>query len=421
MNELTLNPHDASALFEECVGGVTAPRGFRAAGVHCGLKRHRKDVALIVSDLPAYAAAMFTSNKVQAAPVVVSREQLRRRQMVRAVVINSGNANAATGEQGIKDAWSMIHETAKRLNVRSEEVLVASTGIIGQFLPMEKILRGIEMAVKMLSRDHHTDAAQAIMTTDTFPKEAALRLTIDDQVVTIGGMAKGSGMIAPNLILPEEKHATMLAFITTDAAIEQDALALVLKQAVNRSFNRISVDGDMSTNDMVIALANGSVGNAPLVVGSSQLDRFAEALEWLLIKLAKMIVRDGEGATKLIEINISGARTEADAVKAASAIARSNLVKTAIHGEDANWGRILAAIGYSGIDFEPSQVEIFFDDVRILGKNFDLNFSEDAARQALSKCQVKLNVHLNGGSYTATFWTCDLSKEYVYINASYRS
>ena len=405
--------------FQECMGGITAPRGFRAAGVHCGLKRHTKDLALIVSDVPAVAAAMFTTNKVQAAPLLVDQEQLKTGSTFRAVVVNSGNANAATGEKGLEDAWTMVNETASLVGVAPTEVFVSSTGVIGQYLPMEKVIAGIKQAAKLLSKDHHSDAAQAIMTTDTFPKEVAVRLTLAGATVTIGGMAKGSGMIAPQLAGPP--HATMLAYVTTDTDISQVLLQSVLEKGVSQSLNRITVDGDTSTNDTILALANGTAGNAPLEAGSPDLEAFSAAFEALLKKLAKMIARDGEGATKLIEITVTGARSEEEAAKAASAIARSNLVKTAVHGEDANWGRILAAVGYSGIDFNPAETMIYFGDLKILGKNYSIEFSEEEAKKILAKCQVKLTVQLNSGPCSATFWTCDLSKEYVRINASYRS
>jgi len=405
--------------FQECMGGITAPKGFRAAGIHCGLKRHTKDLALIVSDVPAVAAAMFTTNKVQAAPLLVDQEQLKTGSTFRAVVVNSGNANAATGEKGLEAAWTMVNETAPLVGVAPTEVFVSSTGVIGQYLPMEKVIAGIKQAAKLLSKDHHSDAAQAIMTTDTFPKEVAVRLTLAGATVTIGGVAKGSGMIAPQLAGPP--HATMLAYVTTDTDISQVLLQSVLEKGVSQSLNRITVDGDTSTNDTILALANGTAGNAPLEAGSPDLEAFSAAFEALLKKLAKMIARDGEGATKLIEITVTGARSEEEAAKAASAIARSNLVKTAVHGEDANWGRILAAVGYSGIDFNPAETMIYFGDLKILGKNYSIEFSEEEAKKILAKCQVKLTVQLNSGPCSATFWTCDLSKEYVRINASYRS
>jgi glutamate N-acetyltransferase/amino-acid N-acetyltransferase len=294
-------------------------------------------------------------------------------------------------------------------------VLVSSTGVIGQYLPMEQITTGIAEAASMLDAGAHTSAAEAIMTTDKFPKELAVRVVLDGVDVTIGGMAKGSGMIAPNM-------ATMLAFITTDAAISSELLQASLKDAADRSFNRISVDGDTSTNDMVLMLANGVAGNRELNdPADPRYAAFYEALEYLLVRLSKMIVVDGEGATKFIEIEVSGAATEQAAVQAARAIANSNLVKTAINGEDANWGRILAAVGYSGIEFDPAGVEIYFGDVPILRKDYLIDFSEEAAKRVLMEREIKISVHLHQGAASASFWTCDLSKDYVAINANYRT
>lgn len=402
-------------MYSECSRGVTGPKGFQAAGVHCGVKKVKKDLALVHSLAPANVAAVFTTSKVQAAPVIVDKLQLKRSSTFRAVVVNSGNANACTGEPGLNDAWTMARVAASALKIREEEVLVSSTGVIGQYLPMEKIQAGIADAALMLSVESHVAAAEAIMTTDTFPKELAIRVHLDGVDVTIGGMAKGSGMIAPNM-------ATMLAFITTDAAVSPLLLQYSIKHAVDRSFNRISVDGDTSTNDMVLLLANGMAGNMEIQSTTHPAFKlFYDALEYLLVKLSKMIVLDGEGATKFIEIVVKGAASEAVAVQAAKAIANSNLVKTAIHGEDANWGRILAAIGYSGIDFNPSDVEIFFDDLPILRQNYCIDFSEEEAKRVLSQKEIRITVDLYQGAASASFWTCDLSKEYVAINANYRT
>jgi glutamate N-acetyltransferase/amino-acid N-acetyltransferase len=396
-------------------GGVTTPKGFFAAGIHCGIKKVKKDLALIYSDEPARAAGIFTTNKVPAAPVTVDKHQLERSSTFRAILVNSGNANACTGERGFNDAWAMVQQTAAALDISEREVLISSTGVIGQYLPMDKLETGIRETQVMLDADGQTAAAEAIMTTDKFSKEVAVTLMLNDTEVRIGGMAKGSGMIAPNM-------ATMLAFITTDANISSELLQSTLKLASDRSFNRISVDGDTSTNDMVLVLANGKAGNLKL---TDQADpyyvEFYEAFELVLSKLSKMIVMDGEGATKFIEICVTAALSEDDAVCAAKAIANSNLVKTAIHGEDANWGRILAAVGYSGIDFNPDIVEIFFDDVPILKQAYNIDFSEGDAKRVLKQREIKITVHLNQGSATASFWTCDLSKDYVAINANYRT
>jgi glutamate N-acetyltransferase/amino-acid N-acetyltransferase len=402
-------------MFNEESGGVTAPKGFRASGVHSGIKRMKKDLALVVSETPAHVAAVFTTSKVQAAPILVDKQQLKRSPLCRAIIVNSGNANACTGEPGLNDAWTMVKETARLLGVPAHQVLVSSTGVIGQYLPMDRICSGLPEAISMLSVEGHVAAAEAIMTTDTFSKEAAVSVELEGVKVTIGGMAKGSGMIAPNM-------ATMLGFIATDANIEGSLLQDALKQAVDRSFNRISVDGDTSTNDMVVVLANGLAGNGKISeLSGVAFKRFYDALEFLLVKLSKMIVVDGEGATKFVEIVVKGASAENAAVRAAKSIANSNLVKTAINGEDANWGRILAAIGYSGIDFDPARVEIYFDDVRILGENYSIKFSEEQAKQILQRKEIRITVDLNQGDASASFWTCDLSKEYVAINANYRT
>lgn len=403
------------AAFREVPGGVTAAQGYRAAGVHCGVKKAKRDLCLLVSDAPAAAAAVLTTNRVQAAPVLVVRQQLQRSPSIRAIVVNSGNANACTGERGLADAWAMTDAAARATGVERDEVLVSSTGVIGQFLPMERILEGIALAGRQLSHAGGLAAAEAIMTTDTFVKEAAVRFAREGVPVTVGGMAKGSGMIAPNM-------ATMLAFVTTDAAITPPLLHAALVQATDRSFNRISVDGDMSTNDMAAVLANGRAG-APLIDDASDpsYQAFCSALEHVLVRLSKMIVVDGEGATKFIEITVTGADTEKDAAAAARAIANSNLVKTAMHGEDANWGRILAAAGTAGIPFDPAEVEIWFGDVPILRRHYRIDFSEDEARNVLAQKEIRVTVALHRGAGTATFWTCDLSKEYVTINANYRT
>jgi glutamate N-acetyltransferase/amino-acid N-acetyltransferase len=398
----------------ECPGGITAPLGFRAGGMYCGIRKIKKDIAMIVSDTPATVAGVFTLNKTQAAPVIVDKIQLKRAAECSAIVVNSGNANACTGERGLNDAWEMVRATAVALNVPEERIMISSTGVIGQYMPMEKISPAIAELAGKVSKAGNLDAAEAIMTTDTFPKEAAVKFTLDGKTVTIGGIAKGSGMIAPNM-------ATMLAFVATDIGLDQALLAKALHGANNRSFNRISVDGDMSTNDMVLVLANGMAKNSRVTDNSEEYQLFAAALEYVLIKLAKMIAKDGEGATKLIEIMVKGARSEEEAAQAARAVANSNLVKTAIHGADANWGRILAAVGYSGIDFNPDNVEISFDELPVLRRNYEIVLDEEKAKELLLKDNVMIVVNLNQGSQFARFWTCDLTKEYVHINASYRS
>ncbi len=398
----------------ECSGGVTAPAGFVAGGLYAGIRKTKKDLAIIYSEAPAAAAGVFTLNRTQAACILVDKLQLQQSPTCSAVVVNSGNANACTGERGLNDAWVMAEVTASALNIPKDQVLVSSTGVIGQYLPMDKVTAGVRQLADQLSQNGNRDAAEAIMTTDTFSKETAVRFSLGRSEITIGGMAKGSGMIAPNM-------ATMLAFITTDAVIGQPLLAKALKHANNKSFNRITVDGDTSTNDMALILANGRAGNKPIKDHTEEYQLFVAALEYVMIKLAKMIARDGEGATKLVEILVTGAKSEDEAVQAAKSVANSNLVKTAVHGADANWGRILAAVGYSGIDFNPDAVEISFDELPVLKKNYEIVLDEERAKAVLSKDSVVIAISLNQGSSHARVWTCDLTKEYVHINASYRS
>jgi glutamate N-acetyltransferase / amino-acid N-acetyltransferase len=402
-------------MVKDIEGGVTAAQGYRAAGIHAGIKKKKKDLAIVVSDKPAVIAGVFTKNKVIAAPLVVDRDQMAKSPRARAIVVNSGNANACTGERGMNDAWCMVNTAAKALGIPAGEVYVSSTGVIGQSLPMDNLVSGIHTIAPLVSREGHADAAEAIMTTDTFVKEAAVSVDLDGVSIAIGGMAKGSGMIAPNM-------ATMLAFITTDARVSPHVMQDALRLAADRSFNRISVDGDMSTNDMVLLLANGAAGGAEIAsTGDPAYKTFYDALELVLTRLSKMIVVDGEGATKFVEVRVVDAATEDVAARAARSIANSNLVKTAINGEDANWGRILAAVGYSGIDFNPDDTEISFGSLPILKKNYVFDFSEEEAKKVLGEKEIVITVSLHQGSASATFWTCDLSKAYVDINANYRT
>jgi glutamate N-acetyltransferase / amino-acid N-acetyltransferase len=394
--------------------GITLPKGFKAAGIHCGIKKSKKDLALIYSETPASAAAVFTLNKVQAAPVLVCKKHLQEGNTFRAIIVNSGNANACTGEQGFYDAVMMAATTSKILNINPKEVFVSSTGVIGETLPIEKITKGIESIVNSLSENDDNAAAEAIMTTDTFVKSESVSFLIDGKEVCIGGIAKGSGMIHPNM-------ATMLAFITTDAAIEKNVFQTILKNVTDKTFNRIIVDGDTSTNDMVIALANGQSGIDTIKPGTNAYDIFSENLFKIMKKLSVDIVVDGEGATKLIEINVEGALSDADAEKAGRTVALSPLVKTAIHGEDANWGRILAAVGYSGIEFEPDKFEIVINGTPILEKNYKVTLPISEANKTLKPKTIELLLKLNCGDGKATCWTCDFSEEYVKINGSYRS
>ncbi|MEG8946546.1 bifunctional glutamate N-acetyltransferase/amino-acid acetyltransferase ArgJ [Rosettibacter firmus] len=394
--------------------GVIAPKGFKAAGIHCGIKRFKKDLALIVSDVPATAAGVFTQNKVQAAPVLLCKKYLQENEKFRAIIINSGNANACTGEQGYKDAVMMSVLTAEELNIKPEEVFVSSTGVIGELLPMDKISAGIKKIVHHLNNDDYKSPAEAILTTDTFIKTASVSFQIDGKEVTIGGIAKGSGMIHPNM-------ATMLAFVTTDAAIEKNTFQTMLKEITDKTFNRIVVDGDTSTNDMVIALANGMSGIETIFADTEAYRIFYENLYEILKKLSIDIVKDGEGATKLVEINVEGALNDEQALKAAKTVALSPLVKTAIHGEDANWGRIIAAVGYSGVEFDPAKFEIIINGQPVLMQNYKVALTAKEANKLLKPDEINLLLKLNLGNGTATCWTCDFSEEYVKINGSYRT
>lgn len=397
-------------------GGVTAPVGFMAAGVAADIKGKggtKKDVAVLFAKVPCAAAGVYTLNKVKAAPVVLSQERTSAGRL-QAVVVNSGNANACTGEQGMADAVAMARQTARALGLEEEAVAVASTGVIGVPLPMDRVAAGIARAAASISEQGGHHAAEAIMTTDTFDKQYAVQFDLGGRLVTIGAMAKGSGMIHPNM-------ATMLGFVTTDAAVDPGALHVALKAATDKSFNMITVDGDTSTNDMVIAMANGLAGNPNVVVGSTLYDTFATALEQVLTHLAREIARDGEGATKLLEVRVKGAPTVADARKAAKAVCGSPLVKTALFGEDANWGRVLAALGYSGAEFNPDLVDLWLGDLQLMAAGAGLSFDETAAAAILKEKVVVFTADLHSGSAEATAWGCDLSYDYVKINGSYRT
>ena len=392
-------------------GAVCAPQGFRAAGVAAGIKPSgNPDVTLIVSDTPAHAAGLFTTNRVCAAPVLVSREHLQRGR-ARAIAVNAGNANACTGEQGMRDARRMAALTAELLGVEPEEVLVASTGVIGRMLPMDRVEAGLRMAVAALRPDAGEEAARSIMTTDTRPKEIAVELEIGGKPVRIGGICKGSGMIHPNM-------ATMLAFLTTDAEVWPEVLQSSLRQAAERTFNCVTVDGDTSTNDSLFLLANGASG-VRIAPGSPAQEAFDEALLYVCTHLAKELARDGEGATKLVEIRVVGARSGAIARKVGKAIANSPLVKTALFGNDPNWGRILCAAGYSGVAVDPARLALTVCGVPLVREGEPVPFDEAAASQAMRAPEIQIVVNLNQGSHAATVWTCDLSYDYVRINAEY--
>ncbi|MDO8588034.1 MAG: bifunctional glutamate N-acetyltransferase/amino-acid acetyltransferase ArgJ [Armatimonadota bacterium] len=394
-------------------GGVTAPKGFRAAGVRCGIKQAGPDLMLLASDVPATAAGVFTTNAVKAAPVLLSRERIDGG-TAQVVIANSGNANACTGAQGMADADRMTELVASALRLNKDEVLVASTGIIGQHLPMEKIETGIAVAVAALSFDGGDAAARAIMTTDTRPKSIAVEFETGGKSVRIGGMCKGVGMLAPNM-------ATMLAFITTDAKITPRALRKCLARSAEISFNCVTVDGDMSTNDSAFILANGMAEN-PVIDGEGpDTDEFQAALDTVTVHLAREIARDGEGATKLVEICVNGAATADDARSVAITIANSPLVKTAIFGRDPNWGRVLAAAGRAGAQMDPDKTDLYFGDVRVFEQGEPTRVDAEEARRPMLADELVITVELNIGEASAKVWTCDFSYDYVKINAEYHT
>jgi len=390
-------------------GNVTSAKGFLSSGIHAGLKEGReKDMALLVSTCPADAAGAFTTNQVKAGPVRVSQEHLKNGK-VRAIIINSGNANACTGVRGIADAKRMTVATATALRCKPQEVLVCSTGRIGVPLPIRKVLRGIRNCARILKPGRGSVAARAIMTSDTVRKEGAVRLSLGGRRVVIGAMAKGSGMIHPNM-------ATMLCVVTTDAAVDRATLTRVTSEAVEQSFNRISVDGDMSTNDTVLVLANGAAGNRPLKSYDADMGKFAAALKMVMLEMAKKIVGDGEGMTRVIELAVTGAATEADAKKMAEAVVRSALVKTSWHGGDPNWGRIMGAIGASGARMREELVDIHYDGVAAVRGGVAAATPMGRLRAAARRARVSIQVNLNLGKGCYAMLTTDLSEKYVRIN-----
>lgn len=388
--------------------------GFKFSAVAAGIKKDDiSDLALIYSDEQLSAAGVFTSSSVKAAPVLIDMERIKRGK-ARAVIINSGNANACTGNEGLEAAHITSRAVAAELNIAEDEVLVSSTGVIGEPLPVEKIIRAVPSLVSALSNDSSKNVAEAIMTTDAFSKVYTASKEIDGHIVTVGGIAKGAGMISPNM-------ATMLSYIMTDAVVEPSTLSHALKVATNVSFNCITVDGDMSTNDTVIALASGA-SDVKITEGTAAHLSFISMLKEVMKELAKMIVRDGEGATKLIEIRVLGADSEKDANLAAIKIANSPLVKTAFFGEDANWGRIMAAIGGADILLDEFKLDMFFDNVQIVkGGLFVGKNAEVEATAAMKNKEIVLTVNINLGPHEATLWTCDLTHDYIRINAEYRS
>jgi len=394
-------------------GAITAPAGFRAAAVAAGIKPEGPDLALLVADRACAAAAVFTTNQAQAAPVIVSREHLSAGQ-ARAVVVNAGIANAATGARGVADAREMAAATAQAVGCRPAEVVVASTGVIGLRLPMDKVRAGIVRAARGVDRDKGAEAARAIMTTDTRPKEARVGFSLGGETVTVGAMAKGAGMIAPNM-------ATMLAFFTTDAAVDPPLLGQALREAVGVSLNRVTVDGDTSTNDMALVLASGAARAPAIRDPGAAYDTFRSALTEVSRRIAELIVRDGEGATRIAEVRVEGARNEADADRIARVVADSPLVKTALHGGDPNWGRILAAVGRAGVPVDIDRVDLFLGDVWVAQGGQARDYEERAAHRAMLEDPVRIRVRLGAGEATGWIWTCDFSHGYVDINAHYRS
>lgn len=396
--------------------GVTYPEGFVAAGVRCGLKTEGDDLALLVSDSAAAIAGVFTNNRVQAACVQYSRRVVKNG-TARAILVNAGNANACNGEQGDTDNRTMAERVSRLLNIAPDTVLTASTGIIGHRLPMEKLEVGIEAAVQSLDRDADTDfkVASAIMTTDTRPKFFAVEVDSSQWVgnIRFGGMCKGAGMIAPNM-------ATMLAFLTTDARLPAPLLQEALNRAVAHSFNSVTIDGDTSTNDMCLLMASG-MGAGEITGHSEGFEDFVEALTRVCATLAKEIARDGEGATKLVEIVVRGAATEEGAHRIAKTIAESPLVKTALFGNDPNWGRLLMAAGHAGVPFDPNYLDVFIGAFQVFSAGQGQEFDRNAAYMYLSGKEVQIVLDLNMGDENATVWTCDYSYEYIKINAEYHT
>lgn len=404
-------------------GGVTAPLGFSAMGLRAGIKKgnsEKKDMAMIYSNAPCVAAGTFTTNQVKAAPVKWDQQIVSYSDKVHAVVCNSGIANACTGQIGMEYCEEMAQETATALQIKKEEVLVASTGVIGAQLPMDTIKKGIHMLTPNLSDDIEGGhmAALAIMTTDTEPKEIAYEFEIDGKVCKIGGMCKGSGMIHPNM-------CTMLGFVMTDVCISKELLTEALKNDIQDTFNMVSVDGDTSTNDTVLLLANGLAGNKMICEKNEAYDQFVEALHQVNVFLSKKIAGDGEGATALFEVKVIGGETKEQAVTLAKSIVTSSLTKAAIYGHDANWGRILCAMGYSKAKFYPERVDLYFESragkIKIVENGMATDYCEEEATKILSENEVTAIADVKMGTFEATAWGCDLTHEYVSINADYRS
>ena len=407
-----------SNAYKEISGGVTAPNGYQAGAVYVGVKSRKSekpDVAVLYSEEPASCAACFTTNKFCAAPVILDREILKKGK-ARAVVINSGNANAATGQRGIDDAKRVARESEALLGLQEDEVFVSSTGVIGQYLPVDKVIDGVRQIVPNLSKDHASDAAYAIMTTDTVRKESAYELTLSGGTVKIGAMAKGSGMIHPNM-------ATMLVYVTTDAKADAEDLQKMLSAAVDKTFNMMTVDGDTSTNDSIFLLANGASGVE--VKTEEDKEALAGLIEHICTDITKRIAKDGEGATKMLTVEAYGLPTLKDARLVARSIAGSTLFKCALFGRDANWGRIMAAAGYSGADVDPTKADCTIKsragEVPVMKDGFGLDFDEDKAKEVLTEDEVTVIVHFHSGDGEAVAYGCDMTYDYVKINGDYRS
>lgn len=396
-------------MIKEIAGGVAVPHGFRADGVSCGIKKNGKDLAIISSEVKARAAALFTTNKLQAAPLKITQKHLRNG-IAQAVIINSGNANSATGEEGLRDARKMAKLTAVKLGIKESDVLVSSTGIIGKKLPMDKIKAGIEKLLPRGGINGSRKVAEAIMTTDTLPKEVAVTIKVGGEKITVGAVAKGAGMVSPHL-------ATMLSFITTDALITPAALSYVLRKSVETSFNMITIDGDMSTNDMVVILANGLAGNKEITM--KDLVKFQDAITFVTSSLAKMIVKNAEGATKFVTVKVKNAPNLNAAKMASLAIAKSNLVKAALYGCDPNWGRIISALGSSGININSKKIDIYIGGVIVAQNGVMTEFNSQMVKKKMTQRAFTILIDIKIGNEEATAWMCDLSEDYVRINSSY--
>jgi glutamate N-acetyltransferase/amino-acid N-acetyltransferase len=401
-------------------GGITSPQGFKAAGVFAGIRKKKKDMAMIFSEVPCIAAGTFTTNIVKAAPVKWDMEMVKKSPFIQAVVVNSGVANTCTGATGMGYCKDMAVTAGLRLGIPTEAVLVASTGLIGKQIPIDKIKAGIESLVPILgsSAEDGIMAAEAILTTDTRKKEMAVEIELSGKKVTIGGMCKGSGMIHPNM-------CTMLSFITTDASITKELLQEALSTDVKETYNMISVDGDTSTNDTVLLLANGLAGNDEITEKNEDYEKFSQALNFVNTYFAKRIAEDGEGATSLFEVKVINALTKEQAMKLSKSIVSSNLTKAAIFGHDLNWGRILCAMGYSGVEFEPDDVDLYFESsggkIKLIENGIELIYSKETAAEILSKPEITVIADIKMGNQASTAWGCDLTYDYVRINAAYGS